>query len=151
MKDYTKHLMFVYLSSSDGLFNSLERQTGITFTEPSVYKTLQVSKYVLTICQKYNISLSYYLQKIEEYYRCYEEQTLKDWYIVREHLTSEEQLLCYDDSFDGFIDIDGFYMSLDTIETDYIPELEILYDHLANKYYNQVKHKELNDANKMFH
>lgn len=151
MKDYTKHLMFEYLAFNDGLFNCIERQTGITFTEPSVYKTLQVSKYVLTKCEQYNISLSYYLQQIEEYYRCYEEQTLKEWYKVREQLTSEEQLLCYDDSYDGFIDIDGFYMSLDTIETDYTPELEILYDHLANKYYNLVKHKEQNDANKIFH
>lgn len=151
MKDFTKHLMFEYLSSNDGLFNHIERQTGITFTEPSVYKTLLVSKRFLTICEKFNISCSYYLQQIEEYYRCYESQTLKDWFKIRECLTSEEQLLCYDDSFDGFIDVDGFYMSLDSIEQDYAPDLEILYDHISNKYYNQVKHKELNDANKMFH
>lgn len=152
MKEYTKHLIYEYLAPfTDGIFDNIERQTGITFTEPSVYKTLQVSKYFLTICEKFNISSSYYLQQIEEYYRCYEAQTLNEWYMVREQLTSEEQLLCYDDSYDGFIDIDGFYMSLDSIEQDYAPELEILYDHLANKYYNQVKHKELNDANRMFH
>lgn len=151
MKEYTKHLMFQYLAFTDGIFNSIERQTGITFTEPSVYKTLQVSKRFLTICDKFNISRSYYLQQIEEYYRCYEAQTLKDWYNVREQLTSEEQLLCYDDSFDGFIDVDGFYMSLDSIEQDYAPDLEILYDHLATKYFDQIKHKEQNDANKMFH
>lgn len=151
MKEYTKHLMFQYLAFNDGIFNSIERQTGITFTEPSVYKTLQVSKRFLTICEKFNISCSYYLQQIEEYYRCYESQTLKDWYNVREQLTAEEQLLCYDDSFDGFIDVDGFYMSLDTIEQDYAPELEIIYDHLATKYFDQIKHKEQNDANKMFH
>lgn len=81
----------------------------------------------------------------------FEEQTLKEWYTIREQLTSEEQLLCYDDSYNGSIDVDGFFVSLDTIEKDYAPELEILYDNLANRYYNQVKHKELNDANKLFH
>lgn len=151
MKDYSKHLLFEYLALSDGIFNDIERQTGITFTEPSVYKTLQVSKRFLIICEKYNISRSFYLQQIEEYYRCYDAQTLKDWYKIREQLTSEEQLLCYDDSYDGFIDVDGFFISLDTIEHDYAPELEIIYDHLANKYFNQIKHKELNDSNKMFH
>ena len=151
MKEYTKHLMSEYLAFNDGLFNCIERQTGITFTEPSVYKTLQVSKRFLTICEKFNISSTYYLQQIQEYYRFYESQTLKDWYTIREQLTSEEQLLCYDDSYDGFIDVDGFYISLDTIDHDYIPELEILYDHLATKYFDQIKHKEQNDANKMFH
>lgn len=151
MKDYTKHLMFEYLAFNDGFFNNIERNTGITFTEPSVYKTLQISKRFLIICEKYNISPSFYLQQIEEYYRCYESQTLKDWYKIRECLNSEEQLLCYDDSYDGFIDVDGFYVSLDSIEQDYAPELEIIYDHLANKYFNQIKHKEQNDANKMFY
>ena len=151
MIDYTKYLTFEYLALNDGIFYNIECQTGITFTEPSVYKTLQVSKRFLTICEKYNISPSFYLQQIEEYYRSYEQKTLIDWYKIREQLTSEEQLLCYDDSYDGFIDVDGFYMSLDTIEHDYSPELEILYDHLSDKYYNQIKHKDQNDANKMFY
>ena len=152
MKEYTKHLLFEYLAfAGDGIFNNIESQTGIIFSEPSIYRTLQVSKRFLTICEKFNISSSYYLQQIEEYYRCYEAQTLKDWYNVREQLTSEEQLLCYDDSYDGFIDVDGFFVSLDTIEKDYAPELEILYDHIATKYFDQIKHKEQNDANKIFY
>lgn len=149
LNDYAHYLLD--LSYTSGILHDIYKYYHIEYTFNAIYSTILISRRFHQICQHFNFTSHYYLRQILKYYKEFEKRTLKDWYQVRSLLTSEEQLFCYDSSYDGFVEIDGFYMNLDLIERDYANVFQNMYNIASYRYDGIYKHKYQNDLNKMFH
>lgn len=143
----TKLIISDYLQGSD---YSLLTGYGIHINDSSISNILYISKRVFRIISRYNLTLMYYVQQINFYYTLSNYTQLVEWYQNRSLLDNDSQYLCYDSSYDDFVDVNGFYLQVCEIPYIYKDELDSLRDWLVSKCNKTIKHKYQNDLNQLF-